>query len=150
MQVRRLTIRVTRDGGEGDCELGICGPYGATFVCKFELSALFESIRRWLKGRSLGTGKCHRSLGGHRRGHGHAYFHDFERGERRYHDRPGRPPNRRLPGLLTFQEVDFDLEADSLAFNVLELLEGLLGDIDGILDASRKTVSKMFAQSKLG
>jgi len=81
----------------------------------------------------LRTGKSHRSLGGRMRGH--AYFHDFEPGERHYHDRPGRPPNLRRPGLLRFREVDFDLEADSLAFNVLELPEGLLGDIDGILDA---------------
>jgi hypothetical protein len=70
----------------------------------------------------------------HRRGH--PYSHDFEPGERRYHDRPGRPPNLCRPGLLRFREVDFDLEADSLTFNVLELPEGLLGNIDGILDAS--------------
>jgi hypothetical protein len=88
------------------------------------------------------------SLGGHRRGH--AYFHDFEPGERRYHDRPGRPPNLRRLGLFRFREVDFDLEADSLVFNVLELPEGLLGEIDGILDASRRSISKTFAQSKLG
>jgi hypothetical protein len=86
------------------------------------------------------------SLTGHRRGH--AYFHDFEPGERRYYDRPGRPPNLRRLGLFRFREADFDLEADSLAFNVLELPEGLLGEIDGILDAPRRSISKTFAWSK--
>jgi len=35
---RRFTIPVIKDGGdsEGNCELGICGPYGAIFVCKSE------------------------------------------------------------------------------------------------------------------
>ena len=94
----------------------------------------FVSIRRWLSGRSLGTGNCHRSLGGHMRSH--AYFHALEPGERRYQDRPSRPPNLRRQELLSFRPVGFDLEADSLAFNVLELPKGLLGDIDGILDAS--------------
>jgi hypothetical protein len=114
------------------------------------ISALFGGVRRWINGRSLGTGMCHRSLGGHRRGH--AYFHDFEPGKRRYHDRPGHPPNLRRLGLFRFREVGFDLESDSLAFNVLELPEGLLGDIDGILDASRRSIngSKTFARSKLG
>jgi hypothetical protein len=52
---------------------------------------------------------------------GHAYFHDLEPGERRYQKRPSRPPNLRRHELLSFRPVDFDLEADSLAFNVLEL-----------------------------
>jgi hypothetical protein len=106
---------------------------------RIRISALCGSIRRWLSGRSLRTGKRHGgSLGGH------AYFHDFELGERRYHDRPGRPPNHRRPGLFRFREVDFDLEADALAFDVLELPEGLLGDIDGTLYASRRSISKTF------
>jgi hypothetical protein len=78
------------------------------------------------------------------------YFHNFEPDERRYHDRPGHPPNRRPPGPFCFREIDFDLEADSVAFNGLELLEGLLGDIDGALDASRRSISKTFARSKRG
>lgn len=146
----RYTIRVTGDGGEGDCKLVMCDPCGPirSDIClRIRISALFGSIRRRFNGRSLRTGKCHDSLGGHRRGH--AYFHDFERGERRYHDWPGRSPNLCRPRLLRFREVDFDLEADSLAFNVLELPEGLLGDIDGILDTSRGSISKMFARRKL-
>jgi hypothetical protein len=123
-------------------------PVRSDIRLQIRISALFGSIRRWLNGRSLGTGKCHRSLGGYRRGE--AYFHDFEPGERRYHDRPGRPPNLRRIQLLRFREFDFDLEADSLAFNVLELPEGLLGDIDGVLDASRWSISKKVCWSKLG
>src|SRR6267154_3590582 len=111
------------------------------------MSALFGSIRRWLNGCSLRPGKCQPSLGGHRRD---AYFYDFEPGERRYHEGPGRPPNLRRPRLLSLREFDFDIEADSLAFNVLELPEGLPGDIDGTLDASRRSISKTFARSKLG
>lgn len=149
----RFTIRVTWDGGEGDCKLVMCGPdtYGPirSDIClRIRISALFGSIRRRLNGRSLRTGKCHDSLGGHRRGH--ANFHDFKPGERRYHDRPGRPPDLCRPRLFYIREVDFDLEADSLAFNVLELPEGLLGDIDCILDASRGPISKIFARSKVG
>lgn len=89
---------------------------------------------------------CHRRLGGHRRD---AYFHDYEPEERGYHDRPGRPPNLRRPSVLRFRVVDFDFEADSLAFDVLELPEGLLGDIDGILETLRRSISKMvcFEQS---
>ena len=86
-------------------------------------------------------------MGGHRRD---AYLHDFELGEQRYHRRPGRPPDLCGPGLLRVHDLDSDLEADSLAFNVLELPEGLLGDIDGTLDTSRRSISKMFARGKLG
>jgi len=111
-------------------------PIRRSDIClRIRISALFKSIRRWLNGRSLGAGKCHRSLGGKWRD---AYFHDFEPGERRYHHRPGRPPNLRRPGLVRFREVYFDLEADSLAFNVRELPEGLLGDIDGIIVGLRR------------
>jgi hypothetical protein len=28
-------MRVTMDDGEGDCELGLCDPYGATFGIHF-------------------------------------------------------------------------------------------------------------------
>ena len=70
-------------------------------------------------------------MGGHRCD---MYFQDSVLGKRRYHHRPGRPPdlhrpNLRHPGLLRFY-----FEAYSLAFNVFEFPEGLLGDIDGILD----------------
>jgi hypothetical protein len=95
---------------------------------RIRISALFWSIRRWLNGRSLGTGS---TLGGHRRGH--AYFHDFEPGERRYHERPSRPPDLRGLAYLLVFEHDVDLQPDSLAFDVLEFREGLLGEIDGII-----------------
>jgi hypothetical protein len=112
---------------------------------RIRISALFWSIRRWLNGRSLGTGS---TLGGHRRGH--AYFHDFEPGERRYHERPSRPPDLRGLAYLLVFEHDVDLQPDSLAFDVLEFREGLLGEIDGILGASKRSMSKTFAWSKLG
>ena len=95
-----------------------------------------------LDGRSLGAGKCRPSLAFD--GHGRdAYFNDLEPGERRYHHRPGRPPNLRRTGLLRFIEVVFDLEADPLAFHILKLPEGLFGNIDRILDASRSRSVKM-------
>ena len=110
---------------------------------RIRISTLFGSIRRWLiNGRSLRTGKCHRRLGGHRRD---AYFHDYEPEERRYHYGPGRPPDlRNRPSVLRFRVVDFDFEADTLAFDVLELPEGLLGDVDCILEAvkSRRRVGR--------
>lgn len=34
MGVKKFIIRVTKNGGEGDCELAICDPYGAAFVCE--------------------------------------------------------------------------------------------------------------------
>ena len=46
------------------------------------------------------------------------YFHDFVLGERRYHHRPGRPPDLRRPNLRHPGQLRFYLEADSLAFNV--------------------------------
>ena len=91
-----------------------------------QISTLFGSIRRWLKGR----------LGGHRRGH--AYFHDFEPGERRYDEGPSCPPNLRGPAYLLVFEQDVDFQSDSLAFDVLEFREGLLGDIDGVLEGMKK------------
>jgi len=93
---------------------------------------LFGNIRRWLDGRSLGTGKCHRlaALAGHRRD---AYFYDFEPRERGHHGRPSRPPDLRGLDVLIF-EPNADLQADSLALDVLELQEGLLGKINGLLD----------------
>ncbi len=43
-----------------------------------------------------------------------------------------------------------DLEADSIAINVLELPEGLLGYIDGTLDMSRRSISEKLLGPKLG
>jgi len=88
------------------------------------ISTLLGSIRRWLNGRSSENS----SLGGH------TYFHDFEPGERRYHERPGCPPDLRGPTcLLVVSEHDVDLQVDSLGFDVLEFQEGLLGNIDGVV-----------------
>ena len=52
--------------------------------------------------------------------------------------------------LFSVPAFDYGLEADSPAFNVPELLEGLLGDIDGILGASMRSMSKTFAWRELG
>ena len=123
-------------------------PIRSDIRLRIRTCTLFWSIRRWLNGRSLGTGKFRRSLGGHRRGH--AYCNDSVLGDQRYHDRPGRPPDLHHPDSLIIREWDCSLEADSLAFNVLEIPEGLLGDTDGILGASIRSMSKTFAWSKLG
>jgi hypothetical protein len=111
----------------------------------------FREHKRVVQRPKLGNRKVspQSAMGGHR-DRRNAYFNDFEPGERRYHHRPGPAPNLRRPGLLRSYEVDSDLEADSLAFHVLELPEGPLGDINGTLDASRRSISKTFARSKLG
>jgi hypothetical protein len=58
------------------------------------------------------------------------------------YDRPDRTPNLccRWPqvGHLLFGEFDMVLEVDSIAINVLELPEGVFGDVDGILDVVEK------------
>lgn len=77
-----------------------------------------------------------------------AYFHNFESRERGDHHRPGRPPDLRGPACLLVLDHDVDLQDDSLAFYVLEFLEGLLGDIDSVLED--RSISHAFARSDLG
>jgi hypothetical protein len=89
-------------------------------------------------------------MGGHRRD---VYFHDIHRGEQRHHRWPSRRRNLGHPGLWRFRlwddASDIELEPDALAFNVLELPDGLLGDIDGTLDvASRKVNQQRFFPEK--
>jgi hypothetical protein len=72
-------------------------------------------------------------LGGHRGPGRDAYFHDLEPRERGNDDRPGCPSNLCGPARLLVFEHDVDLQADPLAFDVLELHEGVLGDINGML-----------------
>jgi len=90
---------------------------------------------------------CRRSLGGRGRD---AHFHNLEPRERGDHDRPGRPPDFRGPAHLLVFEHDVDLQDDSLALDVLELQEGLLGDIYGLLNGCVRSARKFARRQSEG
>lgn len=88
------------------------------------------------------TRNCLLSLGERRFRHrGEAYFHNFESRERGDHHRPGRPPDLSGLACLLVLNHDVDLQDDSLAINVLEFREGVLGDIDSLLEDPSATRS---------
>ena len=111
------------------------------------MPSLLGSIRRWLGGGRLRTRKCHRrSFEGFACD---AYFHNFEPCERGDDNRPRRPPDLSGPAHLLIFEHDVDLQGNPLAIDVPELNEGLLGDINGMLERV-KLISKKEAKRWMG
>ena len=71
----------------------------------------------------------HRRSGGLSRD---AYFHNSEPHERGNHDGPGCPPDLCGPSPALTMPAELDLKDDPLTFDVPELNEGLLGDINSM------------------
>ena len=88
----------------------------------------------------------HRRSGGLSRD---AYFHNIEPHERGDHDGPGCPSDLYGPSPALTTPAELDLKDDPLAFDVPELNEGLLGDVNSMLKCV-KSISKKEAKRLMG